>query len=43
MYRTGNGGFLDKDGCVRLESRMFGNTELKLRGIKMFKMWKRPS
>ncbi|KAK7738315.1 putative Hybrid PKS-NRPS biosynthetic cluster [Cytospora paraplurivora] len=35
MYRTGDRGFLDEDGCLTLESRMLGDTELKLRGIRM--------
>nr|APX44007.1 polyketide synthase [Pestalotiopsis microspora] len=35
MYHTGDRGFLDENGCLTLESRMLGDTELKLRGIRM--------
>jgi acyl-CoA synthetase (AMP-forming)/AMP-acid ligase II len=35
MYRTGDRGFLDEQGCLTIEPRMQGDTEVKLRGIRM--------
>ncbi|KAI0469853.1 lovastatin nonaketide synthase [Xylariaceae sp. FL0804] len=35
MYRTGDRGFLDADGCLTIESRIRGDTEIKLRGIRI--------
>jgi hybrid polyketide synthase/nonribosomal peptide synthetase ACE1 len=35
MYRTGDRGFLDARGRLTVESRIMGDTEVKLRGIRM--------